>query len=116
MRVVDSRIDNRHHIRRGSEHEIPGIGGTDVGSGEAGRSAIDGLAKVLESPQMRKLRVVRLREGLDNEVGLGVRDTGPLRKRREQSSGAKRLRADAKDAGPSDDLDALGVYASCNLR
>ena len=58
MAVLDPGVDDGHDDVRAARREVPRLGGVDVRVGCADDSP-DGLARVVEAPELREARVVR---------------------------------------------------------
>src|SRR5207245_11260022 len=78
MPVIDARIDHCGYVRSRAGRNIPGGCCADVGPGDAGE-ALNGLAGVLESPQLAEARVIGDGSRVDDVVGFGVLDIGSRR-------------------------------------
>ena len=65
MGVIDARIDDGDHDAVAARRDVPCLRRMDVGPGGSA-----GLTDVVETPEIGKQRVIRLREGRDHVVGL----------------------------------------------
>jgi hypothetical protein len=80
VRVIPGHaaVDHGHHGRRTPLVAVPRLRRVDVGVGRA-HGAVDGLAGVVQAPQVAEMRVVgRGRRGVIDPVGLGVANVGAL--------------------------------------
>src|SRR3989454_12574287 len=68
MPVINARIDHCDYVRSRAGRNIPGRCYADVGAAGAGE-APNGLAGVLESPQLPEARVIGHRGRVDDVVG-----------------------------------------------
>ena len=89
MRVVDAGVDHGDDVRGRTDRLIPGGHRIDVGAGDAGKE-VDGLAGVVETPELTERRIVRLRANPDDEVRLGVFDVGAVSQPRQERRGVHR--------------------------
>src|SRR2546422_4983409 len=98
MPVIDARIDHCGYVRSRAGRNIPGGCCADVGPGDAGE-ALNGLAGVLESPQLAEARVIGDGSCVDDVVGLGVLDIGSRRQLADQSGDILPRGVEAEQSG-----------------
>src|SRR5207253_5012648 len=98
MPVINARIDHCGYVGSGAGRNIPGRCCADVGAGDAGE-ALNGLAGVLESPQLAEAAVIGDGSRVDDVVGFGVLDIGSRRQLADQGSDILPRGVEAKQSG-----------------
>src|SRR5437899_8632246 len=98
MPVINARIDHCDYVRSRAGRNIPGRCYADVGAAGAGE-APNGLAGVLESPQLPEARVIGDGSRVDDVVGFGVLDIGSRRQLADQGSDILPRGMEAKQSG-----------------
>src|SRR6266849_4108139 len=98
MPVIDARIDHCGYVRSRAGRNVPGGCCADVGPGDAGE-ALNGLAGVLESPQLAEARVIGDGSRVDDVVGFGVLDIGSRRQLADQGGDILPRGVEAEQSG-----------------